>query len=77
MFNEQNTVAYMCAYFSRSEDKRSNAIKQALKVSIENKCGNYQQIKAIARAYSSNREYSMQEVLYNYQNYGYGKFFQV
>ena len=29
-------------------------MKQALKVSIENKCSNYEQMMAIARIYSSN-----------------------
>lgn len=43
-------------YLSDSEDKYSNAVKQALNVSIENNCGNYEQIKAIALAYSSNQE---------------------
>ena len=46
MFNEQKAVAYMCAYLSKSEDTCSNAMKQALKVSTETKCGNYEQIKA-------------------------------
>ena len=52
--NEQNTVAYMCAYLTKS-----NAMKQALKVSIENNCGNHEQVKAIAHAYSSSRERSV------------------
>ena len=38
----------MCAYLSKSKD----TMKQALKVSIENKCSNYEQMNAIARAYS-------------------------
>ena len=46
----------MCAYLSKSEDTCSSAMKQAIKVSIENKCSNYEQMKAIARIYSSNRE---------------------
>ena len=46
----------MFAYLSKSEDTCSNAMKQAIKVSIENKCSNYEQMKAIARIYSSNRE---------------------
>ena len=52
MFNKKKVVAYMCAYLSKSEDTCSNAMKQALKVSIENKCSNYDQMKAIACAYS-------------------------
>ena len=54
VFNEKKPVANMCAYLGKSEDTCSSAMKQALKVSIENKCSNYEQVKAIARAYSSN-----------------------
>ena len=52
VFNEKKAVAYMCAYLSKSEDTCSNAMKQAIKVSIENKCSNYEQMKAKTRAYS-------------------------
>ena len=65
VLNEKNAVAYMRAYLSKSEDTCSNAMKQALKVSIENKCSNYEQMKAITRTYSSNRECSVQEALYH------------
>ena len=40
-------------------------MKQALKVSIENKCSNYEQMMAIARAYSSNLKCSVQEAVYH------------
>ena len=65
VFNEKKPVANMCAYLGKSEDTCSSAMKQALKVSIENKCSNYEQMKAIARAYSSNRERSVQEAVYH------------
>ena len=58
-FNEKRAVTYMCAYLSKSEDTCSSAVKQALKVSNENKCSNSEQMKAIARAYSSKRECSV------------------
>ena len=54
VFNKEKAVAYMCVYFSKSEDTCSSAMKQALKISIENKCSNYEQMKVIAHAYSSN-----------------------
>ena len=54
VFNEKKVVAYMHAYLSKSEDTYSNAMKQALKASIKNKCSDYEQMKAISRAYSSN-----------------------
>ena len=52
VFREKKAVAYVCAYLSKSEDTCSSAMKQVLKVSIENKCANYEQMKAIKRAYS-------------------------
>ena len=78
VFNEEKVVAYMCAYLSMPEDSCSNAMKRALQLSIENKCSNYEQMKAIARAYSSNREcLCKKKYIIAYQNYGFGKFFQV
>ena len=38
-------------------------MKQALKVFIENKENSYEQMKAIAQAYASNRECSVQEAV--------------
>ena len=58
-------VAFMCAYLSKSEDNCSYAMKQALKVSIENKGSNYDQMKATAPAYSSNQGCSVQEAVYH------------
>ena len=46
-------------YLSKSEDKCYNAMKQALNISIENNCGNYEQIKARAHAYFSNQKCSV------------------
>ena len=69
-------MADMCAFMGRSEDNCSNAVKQALKSSIEYKCGNYEQMRAIAHVYFSNRECSVQEAVSRcfYKNYGYLKF---
>ena len=36
VFNEYKAVAYMCSYFSKSEDKCSFAMKQAVKLLILN-----------------------------------------
>ena len=65
VFNEKKVVAYMHAYLSKSENTYSNAMKQALKASIKNKCSDYEQMKAISRAYSSNWERSVQEAVYH------------
>ena len=48
----------MCSYFSKSEDKCSFAMKQAAPVAFDTKLD---QLKA----YTSNRESSVQEVVYH------------
>ena len=35
VFNEYRAVAYMCQYFSKTEDRRSQAMKQAAKEAFE------------------------------------------
>lgn len=35
VFNEQKAIAYIHAYMNMSKDNGSNAMKQALKISIE------------------------------------------
>ena len=66
VFNEKKAVDYMCAYLSKSEDTFSNAMKQALLV--KNKHVLILQIE--------NALYKKQYIT-TYQNYGFGKFFQV
>ena len=63
VFSEHKVIAYMCGYLSKSEEWWSYAMKQALKVFIENKENSYEQMKAIAQAYASNRECSVQEAV--------------
>ena len=67
VFNKHKATADIYAYMSR---------RKALKTSIEYECGKYKQMRAIAHAYSSNREWSMQEAVYRcfYKNYGCAKF---
>ena len=65
VFNEHKAIAYMCAYLSNSEESCSYAVKQALKISTENKDNNYEQMKGIAQEYASNRECSIQEAVYH------------
>ena len=64
VFNGHNAIADMCVFMSRSEDNCSNAMKQALKTSTECKCRNYEQMRAVAHVYYSNRERSVQEAVY-------------
>ena len=54
----------MCAYFSKTEDETSEAMKQAVKDSINGKKSDFERMKAIARTYATKRECSVQEVVY-------------
>ena len=64
-FNEHKAITYMYLYLSKSEESYSYAMKQTLNISIENKENSYEQMKAIAQAYASNRECSAQEAAYH------------
>ena len=50
-FNHYKAVSYMCAYFSKSEDESSEAMKQAAKEAIKMNLSSYEQMKLIARSY--------------------------
>ena len=64
-FNEHKAITYICLYLSKSEKSCSYAMKQTLNISIEIKENNYEQMKATAQAYASNRECSAQEAVYH------------
>ena len=64
VFNHCKAVPYMCADFSKAEDKRSEAMKQAVKDAINGKKSDFERMKAIARAYATKRECSVQEAVY-------------
>ena len=55
----------MCAYFSKSKDESTEAMKQAAKEAIKSNVGAYEQMKSIARAYITTRECSIQEAVYH------------
>ena len=63
VFNEYTAVAYMCSYFSKSEDKCSFAMKQVAQEAFEAKLDQFNTMKNIYKAYTSNRECSAQEDL--------------
>ena len=63
VFNEYKAVAYMCSFFSKSEDKCSFAMKQAAREA--RKLDQFNTMKNILKAYTSNRECSVQEAVYN------------
>ena len=63
VFNEYKAIAYMCSFFSKSEDKCSFAMKQAAREA--RKLDQFNTMKNILKAYTSNRECSVQEAVYH------------
>ena len=75
-FNHYKAVAYMCAYFSKAEDETSEAMKEAAKEASVSGKSNFEEMRAVARAYSTKRESSVQGAVYLVcQNYGYENHF--
>ena len=64
VFNEFKAVSYMCAYFSKSEDQTSQAMKQAAIEAKDMGVSKFEKMKLIARAYMNKRECSLQEAVY-------------
>ena len=64
VFNHYKAVTYMCAYFSKSEDEVSEAMKQAVKEALNSNKTSVEQMRSIARAYAMKRECSVQEAVY-------------
>ena len=64
VFNHYKAITYMCKYLSKSEDECSKAMKQALNEAKNNNSYKFQQMFLIAKAYSINRECSVQEAVY-------------
>ena len=63
VFNHCKAVTYMCAYFSKTEDETSEAMKQAAKEVFVSGKSNFGKMKAIARAYITKLERSVQEAV--------------
>ena len=55
----------MCSYISKTEDKCSFAMKQAAREAFDTKLDQFNTMKNILKAYTSNRECSVQEAVYN------------
>ena len=64
VFNHYKAVTYMCAYFSKSEDETSEAMKQAAKEAFKSNKTSIEQTRSVARAYATKRECSVQEAVY-------------
>ena len=65
VLNHYKAVTYMCAYFSKAEDKTSETMKQAAKEALSASKTEFEIMKAIAKAYSTKRECSVQEAVYH------------
>ena len=65
VFNHYKAVTYMCAYFSKAEDETSEAMKQAAKEALSASKTEFETMKAIAKAYLTKRECSVQEAVYH------------
>ena len=64
-FNEYKAVTYMCQFFSKTENRCSQAMKQAAKEAFENNMHHHDTKKISALAYLSNRQCSVQEAVYH------------
>ena len=62
--NHYKAVTCMSAYFSKSEDETSEAMKQTGKEALKVNKSDYERIKAIRKAYITKRECSVQEAVY-------------
>ena len=65
VFDKYKTVTYMCQYFSKTESQCSKDIKQAPNEVFENNKHHHDTMKAIAKAYLSNQERSVQKAVYH------------
>ena len=65
VINHYKAVAYMCAYFSKSEDEPSEAMKQEAKEAVKENLNVFEKMKVISKAYMTKREYSVQEAVYH------------
>ena len=64
VFNRYTAVTYMCTYFSKAEDEKSEAMKQTVKFDVNGKKSDFERMKTIHRPYATKRECSVQEAVY-------------
>ena len=50
VINHYKTVAYMCAYFSKSEDEASEVMKQVTKEAVKENLNVFEKMKAVSRS---------------------------
>ena len=51
VFDYYKATTYICSYLHKQENEYSQAMKQALKESLEKGTGSYEQMKSVAHAY--------------------------
>ena len=51
VFDYYKATTYICSYLYKQENEYSQAMKQALKESLEKGTGSYEQMKSVAHAY--------------------------
>ena len=52
VLNNYKAITYMCAYFSKTENETSEAIKQAVKEAYMSENTELEKLRAVAKAYS-------------------------
>ena len=65
VINHYKAVAYMYAYFSKSEDEASEAMKQVAKEADRKNLNVFEKMESISKAYMTKRECSVQEAVYH------------
>ena len=65
VFSEYKAVAYMCQYFSKTEDQFSQAMKKAAKEVYGNNMHHHGTMKTVAKVYLNSRECTVLEAVYH------------
>ena len=73
VFSEYKAVPYMYLYFSKIEDKCSQAMKEAAKKAFENNPYHYELMKTISRANLRKRKVLTKCTEYTFLNFNSGR----
>ena len=68
VINNYKAVAYMCAYFSNSENESSSEMPQASKEASTLNLNAFEETKTISKAYATKKEFSVQGAVYHLYN---------
>ena len=64
VFNHCKVVTYTCAYFYKADNETSKTMKQVAKEAYQSGKSTLEKLKAISRAYSRKKKYSVQEAVH-------------